>query len=312
MLEYSEINHSLTLSRDSRKREDPLPVGEKSYLLRSLGENDEDTGKGKNSSVFLGLDTEEEENIIIKFCRFHTGRTQCSATKRRHRFEREIRAMRMAQEQELNNSVLQIIDDGRYDVDGNTFLYYGMERADCDLEQYLSRNELTLENRFDICVNIARSLRDLNSIGIYHRDLKPDNVFIVDGLFKIGDLGFADFRNEDLDERLEDPRDRIGPTARMSPEACNRAYGRDADAFFQCDTNICEMSDIFQLGSLFWYVFQGEIATGIISAEDFHHECKSIFDKIIIPPLAYGKSKRAKHEDLESAFNEIYSELTMA
>lgn len=39
----------------------------------------------------------------------------------------------------------------------------------------------------------ARGIDRLNERGIYHRDIKPQNLFLVDGHVKVGDLGFAKF-----------------------------------------------------------------------------------------------------------------------
>ena len=285
-----------------------VEIGERTFLLRPLG-NESDTGKGKNSLVFLGIDPDGKEDIIIKFCKYHSENSLEHASKRFRRFEREIEAMFKANSDCLNPSILEFIDSGSLQINGKTFFYYGMEKAKCDLSDFLTDENPSFQERFDICASIADSLRDLNSAGIYHRDLKPDNIFYVNGRFKIGDLGFIAHRNEDIGPEIEDKDDRIGPTARMSPEACNRKYGRESDEFFKANTEIDETSDMFQLGSVFWYVFQGEIATGILDSKDFRHSTKEIFDKMIKPTLEYDKLRRITHDLLSIQISELTNSL---
>ena len=42
-----------------------------------------------------------------------------------------------------------------------------------------------------ILKQIINGLKDLNKLNICHRDLKPDNIFINDGVYKIADFGFS-------------------------------------------------------------------------------------------------------------------------
>lgn len=303
MLKVNKISDELEYERGIQNDE-YVEVGEKTYLLQPL-RNQSDTGKGKNSLVFLGVDSEGKEDIIIKFCKYHSEIKLTDAKKRFLRFEREIEAMLKAYEEGLNSSILEIFDSGSFQVGGKTFLYYGMEEAELDLTDYLTNEDPPFQERLDICASVADSLSDLNKIGIYHRDLKPDNIFYIDGRFKIGDLGFMAYRDKDISPEIEDRDDRIGPTARMSPEACNRKYGRSSDAFFGANTEIDEASDIYQLGSIFWYVFQGEIATGLMTSEDFRHSSKDIFERMIKPALAYDKVRRITHDLLRTQISEL-------
>jgi len=303
MLQINKISEELEYIHDPQN-EDYVEVGEKTYVLQPLSD-DSDTGKGKNSLVFLATDPDGDEDLIVKFCKYHSDRKQNDARKRFLRFEREIKAMFKANSANLTTSILEIIDNGSMRISGKEFLYYGMEKAECDLSDYLESANPSFQERFDICSSIADSLWDLNNLGIYHRDLKPDNVFYVDGMFKIGDLGFIANRDEDISPEIEDRSDRIGPTARMSPEACNRKYGRESDQFFKASTEIDDTSDIFQLGSILWYVFQGEIATGILSRDDFRHSTGDIFDKMIRPTLEYDKLRRITHDLLQVQISEL-------
>lgn len=306
MLRYDKANESLCIIEGTEN--DPILLGEKAYFLNPLFSPDGES-KGKNSCVFKGVDTEGEEDIIIKFCKYHSGRKSEIPVKKRNRFIREIQAMRLAQDNGINHSVLEIFDDGVHEIDGIEFLFYGMERADCDLDGFLKSAPHSLRDRIDMCVNVTSALMDLHDLGIYHRDLKGENIFVLNGRLKIGDLGFATFRHED--SSLDSMFERIGPTGRMSPEATNKSFGLRDDPFFRANVDIDETSDVFQLGLLFWYILQGEIATGQITSDDFAHpEARMVYDDVIFPVLQYSKGRRSTINNLGPVFRNVTDELS--
>jgi len=58
-----------------------------------------------------------------------------------------------------------------------------------NLEQYY-KNKKELEWG-SIIHQISEGCQYLSERGIIHRDLKPDNIFLKNGVWKIGDFGFA-------------------------------------------------------------------------------------------------------------------------
>ena len=76
-----------------------------------------------------------------------------------------------------------------------------MEVADCDLKEYIESNHevLTFEDKLKFCIKILEGIKEIDSNDFYHRDIKPDNIFIVNGKWKIGDLGLIAGRNLDYE-----------------------------------------------------------------------------------------------------------------
>lgn len=68
-------------------------------------------------------------------------------------------------------------------------------------------------------MQIAYGIKNLDSLGFYHRDIKPDNILIFnDNQWRISDLGLVAKRDEDIDR----PNEFIGPKGWISPEAMNK------------------------------------------------------------------------------------------
>ncbi len=108
------------------------------------------------------------------------------------------------------------------------------------LEQRLQREpRVNLQEGAQIATRLARAVAVLHRAGIIHRDIKPDNVLLLqDGGLRLIDLGVARL------PQIEDfpPEDIPGTPSYMAPELLAGAGG-------------CEASDLFALGVTVFRVF---------------------------------------------------------
>jgi serine/threonine protein kinase len=171
------------------------------------------------------------------------------------------------------------------------YFFYTMEFAEYDLKSFVEEKhkELELEDKISICLMLARGILDLEKAEIYHRDLKPDNIFFTQGEWKLGDLGLAKRRN--TAEELDKVGEPIGPRGWMSPESMNKFLTEGRGFNFTYDCVIDGKSDIFQLGKIFWYVFQHNAPIGNLRSEDFKLGEQTLF-LIILGMLSYDKVLR--------------------
>lgn len=231
------------------------------------------------------------------------------------RFRQEVQALYDCKERCVGN-IVDINCDGnlKCKAEGSdsynvSFPFYIMEYAEFDLKSYLEekKEEVDEASRVELCLQIAQGLKELNDLGYYHRDIKPDNIFVVDGVWKIGDLGLIQMRNQ---ESLDKEGELLGPRGWLSPEAMNKYLSEKVDSK-KFDCNIDHQSDLFQLGKVFWYIMQGNAPIGCVKESDFIVHNASLY-AVIKQMLNHSKKKRQESidkviEDLKIIVGKYYS-----
>ena len=137
------------------------------YQLFSIDSNDLDLGIGDNSSVFKAVrcDTIDEKDpscFALKVC---NGNRRYNFF-RLKRFYREINAMKRVAAKKLH-FVVKYYGHGNClvsDYNGSKFNHRSilMELAGLNLRQYLELNEIPIQQRFLLSLNILRGLKDLH------------------------------------------------------------------------------------------------------------------------------------------------------
>ncbi len=298
------------ISLHSNPEDNFVQIDYEDFRLSSLSSS-RDGNKGASSSLFRLVDPYGEvEDRVIKICKTPTGRNEKGDKKRIARFKREIQAFRRAARIPLAN-VVSFFHSGELDIQLGEFAkqtarfhYIVMEKADEDLASYLENNKFnfTFNQKLGLCVSILSGIKQLHDARIYHRDIKHDNILRLGNEFKIGDLGLVDFQDRDYD--LDYINEKIGPVGWLSPEATNKMLTEGKEMSYSYDCIIDTASDIFQLGKLFWYIFQGNLPTGQILRTDSHCEHDELF-QIIFEMLRYRKEDRPTTEQIQMRLRPI-------
>jgi serine/threonine-protein kinase len=147
-------------------------------------------------------------------------------------------------------NVVRVMDGGEL----NGMAYIVMEKLNgISLRQMLrKRGSLPVTEALLIALQVAQALEAAHAMNVIHRDLKPDNVFLLaDNQVKVLDFGIAKF----LEGERTTQRDLIQGTAPyMSPE---HAQG----------IGVTFASDIFQLGTILYEMIAG-VCPCMIGVED--------------------------------------------
>ena len=118
-----------------------------------------------------------------------------------------------------------------------------------DLSERIKRGDITPKEALNIARQVAGSLSEAHQMGVIHRDMKPDNIFLTThNIVKVLDFGIAKLKDDSSESsdgrRLTKAGTAPGTPEYMSPE---QARGKELDA----------RSDLYSLGIVLYEMLCG-------------------------------------------------------
>ena len=194
----------------------------------------EKLGEGGMGVVYKAQDLKLDRPVALKFLAPHLLRDE----EGRRRFEREAKAA--AKLDHPNICAVHEIDE----VDGRTFIVMAFLDGR-PLSKRIAEGPLKLPEALSIAIQMAEGLDAAHENGITHRDIKPDNVMLMEGsrgLVKLMDFELAQLADSSM---LTREGTTLGTPAYMSPE---QALGEPTD----------RRSDVWGLGAVVYEMVAGE------------------------------------------------------
>jgi eukaryotic-like serine/threonine-protein kinase len=178
-------------------------------------------GAGAAGVVWLARDTQRDIDVAVKV--LHTSVAARHGAKERFASEADL------SERMLSPNIVKVLARGFVDWDVPYVVYEHLEGE--DLAARLARGGLSWSELQSVIVHACRALGRAHAVGVLHRDVKPENIFLTtdtDGrpLAKMLDFGVAEL----LVNAKADGDRIVGTLAYAAPEVLLAAHPADARA----------------------------------------------------------------------------------
>ncbi|HXY19833.1 MAG TPA: serine/threonine-protein kinase [Gemmatimonadales bacterium] len=168
-------------------------------------EVERELASGGMGIVFVGRDVALDRRVAIKIIRPDRATARAA-----ERFVREARIL-------ASISHPNLIPVHRAGESGG-FFYYVMDYLEAEtLAERLARGPLAPAGAVAVARDVLDALEAVHRRGVVHRDVKPGNIFLVEGRAMIGDLGVAKATGTG-DRTLTDEGMTVGSPGYMAPE----------------------------------------------------------------------------------------------
>ena len=196
-------------------------------------------GEGGMSTVYLGLQKKLNRKIAIKIL-------EPSLLKKKKVEERFMKEAQIAANLHHSN-IIQVFDTGKIENYHYTIMEYLEESLKDRMHQY-PENKIPPKMALKITRKIMSALDYAHWQGVFHRDIKPDNImFRQDSTPVLMDFGISLlFDIQDEDDRLTKEGIIMGTIHYMSPEQCLNKKGIDG------------RSDIYSMGVVLYEMLTGK------------------------------------------------------
>ena len=196
---------------------------------------DRELGQGGMATVYLAEDLKHGRKVAVKVLR-----PELAAVIGAERFAREIRTIAALQ----HPHILGLIDSG--EAAGAAYYVMPFVEGETLRDRLARERQLSIEDAIRIATEVASALDYAHRRGVVHRDVKPENILLLDGQALVTDFGIAIDLSPGGSTRMTEAGMSLGTPYYLAPE---QAMG---------DREITPRVDIYALGCVTYEMLLGE------------------------------------------------------